>query len=241
MSVLKSIVRTLLSLLPTRMRVRLSARRARGRIHIGADTFVHPSVQMLGLNQIVIGRNCVIAQDTWLNVNHRVNTGPAISIGDHCFIGRRNVFSSGLRIDIGPYVLTANDCHFLGSTHFVDDPMRPVLSTGTTATDAIEIGANTFIGAGVRVVGSVTIGHGCVVGASALVTRDVPPFSQVLGSPATVRRRYSFARQAWVPVAEFNVADVSALPSRFDYIQKLNQNPAPQKPLIAAGSDMGNC
>ncbi|ALT76191.1 hypothetical protein AT984_02185 [Paucibacter sp. KCTC 42545] len=188
-----------------------------------------------------IGENTVISQDCWLNVNHRNGDQIAIDIGGHSFIGRRNFFSSGARILIGEYVLTANDCHFLGSSHIIDDPLKPCLTTGTTDTDTILIGHNTFLGAGARVLGHVTIGHGSVIGACSLVTRDVPPFSQVAGFPATVRRRYSFPRRAWVPVSDFTSDDELALPAANDYLAQLRKCPAPRMPYLAAGSDMGQC
>jgi acetyltransferase-like isoleucine patch superfamily enzyme len=186
-----------------------------------------------------IGANSVLSQDCWLNVNHRKDDALAIEIGDHCFIGRRNFFSSGRRIDIGHYVLTANDCHFLGSSHVVSDPLQPCITTGTTDFDTISVGHNTFFGAGVRVLGSVSIGHGCVVGAGSLVTRDVPPFSQVAGFPAAVFRRYSFLRKAWVPVSDFRANDERALLSADEYLEQLRQKPFPRMPYLAAGSDMG--
>ncbi len=196
---------------------------------------------MLGKAFIRIGTNSVISQDCWLNVNHRQGDRLAIDIGSHCFIGRRNFFSSGRKIRFADYVLTANDCQFLGSTHIVDNPMRPIITTGTSDHDVIEVGVNAFIGAGVRVVGTVRIGHGCVVGAGSLVTRDLPAFSQAHGSPATVRKRYSISRGCWVPIGEFTAEDEAALPNAQDYLTTLRTAGPIHMPYIASGSDMGNC
>lgn len=208
---------------------------------MGRGAYVHRSVQMLGRRHIRIGANSVLSQDGWLNVNHRRGDQPAIDIGAHCFIGRRNFFSSGRLIRISDHVLTANDCQFLGSTHVVDNPMVPVISTGTSAHDVIEVGANTFIGAGVRVVGTVRIGHGCVVGAGSLVTRDLPPFSQAHGSPAVVRKRYSVARGCWVSIKDFTVEDEATLPNEQAYLATLRAAGSIRMPYIACGSDMGDC
>lgn len=237
----RRLARRLIDLLPPRLQCRIASLRNRNTPSLGPSAFVHPSVQMLGKAFVRVGTNSVLSEHVWLNVNKRSGSYKAIDIGDHCFIGRRNFFSSGNRIVIGHYVLTANDCQFLGSSHVVDDPMRLCINTGTTDTDTITIGPNTFIGAGARVLGNVTVGHGCVIGACALVTRDVPPFSQVHGSPARVQRRYSFARSAWVPVADFNEADATAIPTEQEYLRHLRQQPTPVMPYLAAGSDMGNC
>ncbi len=238
---LRRCIRALLNRLPRRLQVRIDGFRApSSSANLGPGTFVHSSVQILGRAFVRIGANSVISQDGWLNVNHRTGGVPAIEIGNHCFIGRRNFFSSGRRIEVGDYVLTANDCHFLGSSHIVTDPMQPCITTGTTDSDTISIGHNTFLGAGSRVLGHVSIGHGCVVGACALVTRDIPPFSQAAGFPAIVRRRYSFPRQSWVLAAEFTPEDERALPSAADYLSQLRLRPAPHMPYLAAGSDMGH-
>jgi acetyltransferase-like isoleucine patch superfamily enzyme len=238
---LKRLLRAFVDAAPPVWRGRLESWRSQHRLSLGSGTFVHPTVQILGRANVAIGRNSVVSEHSWLNVNHRHRLGRAIEIGDHCFIGRRNVFSSGASISLGDHVLTANDCHFLGSTHITSDPTRPVLTTGTSATDVISIGANTFIGAGVRIVGSVTIGDGCVVGAGALVTRDIPPFSQAVGSPAVVRKRYSFLRKSWVSTDEFDSLDAAAQPSHSDYLRQLAAHGPTRMPLMASGSDMGNC
>lgn len=43
------------------------------------------------------------------------------------------------------------------------------------------IGDNVFIGAGAKVLGGITIGRHCTIGANAVVTKDVPPGSTVIG------------------------------------------------------------
>ncbi len=185
--------------------------------------------------------NTVISQDCWLNVNHRDQPHNSVEIGDHCFIGRRNFFSSGHVIRVNDFVLTANDCQFLGSTHVADDPMQPIITTGTTASDSIVIGTNTFIGAGARIIGHVVVGHGCVIGAGAVVLKSVPPFSKVVGNPANVRARYSMRLKRWIDPAEFTSADEQDLPAEAAYVALLREAAPVSMPYLAAGSDMGNC
>ena len=227
--------------LPPRLQCRWISLRSGARAALGARTFVHRSVQFLGGKSVAIGANCVVSQDCWFNVNHRDTGALAITIGDNCFIGRRNFFSSGSSIRVGDFVLTANDCHFLGSTHVATDPMVPIITSGTTKDAVIIIGANTFVGAGARIVGNVRVGHGCVIGAGSTVTKDVPPFSQVSGSPATLRRRYSPLRQEWILATSFTAEDESSIPDETVYIARLAQHGPIAMPYMAAGGDMGNC
>ena len=48
------------------------------------------------------------------------------------------------------------------------------------------LGDNVFIGAGAKVVGPVTIGHNCRIGANAVVVHDIPSGSTAVGIPAKV-------------------------------------------------------
>ena len=55
-------------------------------------------------------------------------------------------------------------------------------------TKPIHIGSNVWLGSGAMVMPGVTIGDHAVVGASSIVTHDVPPRCFVAGVPATVVR-----------------------------------------------------
>ncbi len=48
------------------------------------------------------------------------------------------------------------------------------------------IGNNVVIGAGAKVLGNITIGHGCKVGANSVVVKDVPAFATAVGIPARI-------------------------------------------------------
>lgn len=60
------------------------------------------------------------------------------------------------------------------------------IGPGATLAGEITIGAGAFVGAGAVVLPRLTIGEGAIVGAGAVVTKDVPPFTVVVGSPAKV-------------------------------------------------------
>lgn len=52
----------------------------------------------------------------------------------------------------------------------------------------IKIGDNCWFGSNVTVIGGVTIGNGCVIGAGSVVTRDIPDNSLAVGNPCRVVR-----------------------------------------------------
>lgn len=176
------------------------------------------SVKLIGIHRINIGDNTVIGARSWLNVNDQKSLGPALSIGDHCFIGMENFFTVGRTVTIGDYALTARGCAFIGATHKYDNPLIPYSSTGVTHGGDINVGVNCFFGLDAKVVGSVSIGHGSVIGAGAVVQEDVPPFSLVVGAPARVIKRYDFAKSVWVrwPATEYTEG-----PSEQDYRDQL--------------------
>lgn len=67
-----------------------------------------------------------------------------------------------------------------------------VAPVGPAPTRGIVVGSDVWVGRGARILSEVTIGHGAVVGAYAVVARDVRPYAVVVGSPAQeVRRRFS--------------------------------------------------
>jgi acetyltransferase-like isoleucine patch superfamily enzyme len=211
-------------------------RRARGliyRIRLQEGTVVSSQAQLLGMQHIRLGRNTIVGDRCWLNVNDRQTGLIGIDIGNNCFIGRDNFLSSGKRITIGDYALTAKDCQFIGSTHIYSDPTMPYLATGTSGSDEIRVGANCFFGVGVTVLGHVTIGHGCIIGAGATVTCDIPPFSLVVGSPARVIKRFDFASHQWVRVDQFQTEHL--IPAEPEYLQSLRaRHPKLDMPTIAA-------
>ncbi|GJE37903.1 acetyltransferase-like isoleucine patch superfamily enzyme [Methylobacterium persicinum] len=53
----------------------------------------------------------------------------------------------------------------------------------------VVIGHDVWLGSGCMILSGVTVGHGAVVAARAVVTRDVPPYAVVAGNPARVVRR----------------------------------------------------
>lgn len=56
------------------------------------------------------------------------------------------------------------------------------------AKDRVEIGHDVWIGHGAVIMPGVTIGNGAAIGSGAVVTKDVPPFTIVVGVPARVLR-----------------------------------------------------
>ncbi len=190
------------------------------RKNVGARSYIDPSVQVIGWNNVRVGENTVISQDSWINVNHRNNDEVSVDIGSHSLIGRRNFFSSGDYIKIGPYCLTGVDCRFLGAGHDYASPFIPYAFAKVSLGGGIDIGANCWLGAGVTILKNVRIGYGSVIGAGSVVTSNIPPLSMAFGSPHRIVKRYSLNRQRWVQNEEYKEGE-DALLTPEEYIEIL--------------------
>ena len=108
-------------------------------------------------------------------------------IGDRASVGMNTMIDAndGGEIIIGNDVLIAINTVLRASNHESGDPTRPIREQGHTG-GRIVIEDDVWIGANVVIVPDVTIGSHSIVGAGAVVTRDVPPWSIVGGVPARV-------------------------------------------------------
>jgi len=78
-------------------------------------------------------------------------------------------------------------CIIVAESHRFDETDMPLRRQGTERR-GVSIGADSWLGAGVRVLDGVSIGSGSVVGAGAVVTQDLPDFCVAAGVPARVIR-----------------------------------------------------
>ncbi|MEO6054481.1 MAG: acyltransferase [Chthoniobacterales bacterium] len=207
----------------------------------GANTYIDPSTQFLGAQQVRIGTRSAIGEDCWFNVNHREGSEAAIEIGDFCFIGRRNFLTSGSKIVLGDYCLTGTDCQFLGANHSYADPLKPYVISEVLPEEPIVIGTNCWLGASVIILRGVKIGHGSIIGAGSVVTRSVPPFSIVIGNPGIVSRRFDFASRQWIAAADWRNEMEAQQPDEAAYRKMLKEKyPRVHVPTIASSGSLGN-
>ncbi len=112
--------------------------------------------------------------------------GYNISIGARTFINFGFVALDCAPITIGDDVQIATNVQLLTPTHPVDPQLR--LAKWESA-KPISIGNNAWLGGGVIVLPGVGIGENTVVGAGAVVTKDLPANVVAVGNPARVMRR----------------------------------------------------
>lgn len=130
---------------------------------------------------ITIGGGAVISKGSVI----QAKSGPLI-IGDECDIGAHVILTSISTITLEKNVLIAGNCYIGGARYNMDDLETPIMYQGIYSRGPITIGASTWIGASATILDGVTIGKGCVIGAGSVVTKDVPDYAIVVGSPAKV-------------------------------------------------------
>lgn len=143
--------------------------------------------QLNGAKNITIGDNVIMGHNIVLETisNYRGQTFyPIISIGnntsfqDDCHITCINKIIIGNSVIVGRKCLFSDNAHGASDISLMDmDPLcRPLTSKGP-----IVIEDNVWIGEMCCIMPGVTIGKGSIIGANAVVTKDIPPYSVVVG------------------------------------------------------------
>ncbi|KST62334.1 transferase [Mastigocoleus testarum BC008] len=161
---------------------------------MGRNVYIQAGSEFLGANAIEIGNDVKIMRDVRLNVkttNSFIRLGNrvcldrgvdinvagedcSIEIGDSSYLGPYVCMSGPGHIKIGQQCLIASQTGIYANNHREYGLSR----------EGITIEDNCWLGTGVRILDGVTIGRGSVVGAGAVVTKDIPPYSVAVGVPA---------------------------------------------------------
>ena len=156
---------------------------------LGLEPFVHPDCE---ITESTFGRYCEIGQGS--RVQHTV-------MGDYSYcdrlcdianaeIGKFANIASFVRLGASDHPLDrASLHHFMyRSAYYWPDEADDAAWFAARRARRVVIGHDTWIGHNAQVKPEVTVGHGAVVAAGAVVTKDVAPFMIVAGVPAKPMR-----------------------------------------------------
>ena len=129
---------------------------------------------------------CFLLRRMGASIGERVQVHPRslialpwlLTIGDWSAIGDGSIVYNLGPVRLGSHVTVSQRAHLCAGTHDHRRSDMPLIRSAITIGDAAWICAEAFVGPGV------TIGEGAVVGARAVVTRDVEPWTIVAGNPA---------------------------------------------------------
>jgi acetyltransferase-like isoleucine patch superfamily enzyme len=108
----------------------------------------------------------------------------SLSIGPRANIGAGCVMYSFTRIEIGADTMLAANCYVGGGGYVVRGRTDIPMSAQPRKRLGVVIEDDCWLGAGVTVIDGVRVGRGSVIGAGAVVTHDVAPYSIMAGVPA---------------------------------------------------------
>ena len=182
---------------------------------------LHPSAVLLGeFSRFDLGRGNVIGArvrvdsgqagrlvtgtNVWLAAETEIEVTTAVRIGSSTTIQRRSSINGSVRIGRGcilaPNVFVSSGTHpFRAVAHLPIREQERLVARRPGGKEALDrpvwIQDDCWLGINAVVCPGVTVGKGSVVGANAVVTRDVAPYSVIGGAPARVLSR----RLNWAP------------------------------------------
>ena len=164
----------------------------------GRDIQITPPLKVRCVKgNVAFGNNVSLSAFTILlgvRPQAKIEIGNNIRIAHHLQISCANSVKICSDVNIAPCVFITDH------NHKFENPDVPIKEQGISMKPnaSVEIGEGSWIGTKAVIVGDVKIGRHCVIGAGSVVTKDVPDYSIVVGSPAIVIKHYDFTKGEWV-------------------------------------------
>ena len=124
-----------------------------------------------------LGSNVHIYGTAVIYMPWNLEVGDWSAVGEHAYI-----YNLG-HVRIGSRSTISHRAHLCAGTHDYENPSMPLLKPPVFIGDQAWICADAYVGPGV------SVGEGAVIGARAVVVKDVPPWSVVAGNPVRVLKR----------------------------------------------------
>jgi acetyltransferase-like isoleucine patch superfamily enzyme len=135
---------------------------------------------------IAAGSRIHIEQNVTVKI---VSASGQVDFGEGVFIGRNTTLDIIDHLKVGARSLIAPGCFITDHNHSIA-PAQRIVDQGVNSR-RVEIGEDAWIGANVCILPGVKVGDGAVIGAGAVVTRDVPSNCVAVGVPAQILKERS--------------------------------------------------
>jgi len=129
-----------------------------------------------------IGAHVNTYPSTWIYFPWNLSVGDWSAIGEHAFIYNLGPVSLGKRVTV------SHRAQLCAGTHDYTKADLPLLRPAIVILDQVWVCADAFVGPGV------TVAEGAIVGARAVVMKDVAPWTIVGGNPARVIKKRELTR-----------------------------------------------
>ncbi len=150
-------------------------------------------------NNVDIGSFCRITVSTeFAGRKVRSKNKIRIKIGNNVDVGHNAFISANNSIEIGDHVIMAPYVFITDHDHGYSDVKKNLHQQRLSESEHVKIEDNVFLGVKSSILKNVTIGRHSVIGANAVVTKNIPAYSIVAGNPARVIKKYDFLSKKWL-------------------------------------------
>lgn len=158
----------------------------------GPNSVVCPGLNLIGGDKILIGNNVFIGKGCIINAweqykgqkfNPKIEIGNGVSIGEFCHLTSILSIKIGNNVLMGRRILISDNSH---GNNSIDDLLKPPQERLLYSKGSVIIDDNVWIGDKVCILAGVHIGENSIIGANAVVTKDIPANSIAAGVPAEI-------------------------------------------------------
>lgn len=146
-------------------------------VELGENVYLARFINLYGCR---IGNHTKIG--TFVEIQKNAVVGSYCKISSHTFICEGVTIEDG--VFVGHGVVFINDTYPRATT-----PEGRLQTEADWSVEPIRVKRGASIGSGATILANVTIGEEAIVGAGAVVTKDVPPRTIVAGNPARILRQ----------------------------------------------------
>jgi len=185
--------------------IRLGFSYLRTKIFYRPAMFIFFPIDIRGKSHIQLGKQMTCGTGCRFEVYADRSAGKVLVIGDNVQINDYVHIAAIHSVKIGDNVLMASRIYisdvlhgnYNGSSPEADSTPESIAKCRPLSYKDVVIEDNVWVGEGVCILPGVTVGRCSIIGANAVVTKDVPANCIVAGNPAHVIKRYNNTTKCW--------------------------------------------
>lgn len=151
-----------------------------GRVCIGNGSFIEKGSRLFAEGELLIGEKVYLLKDCYLSSKGRVRIEDQVWVAWGSLIAGKDIVIEQ-KVILGPGVF------LMDADHRIDSDGNILMTAGPRC--PVRVKANAWLGARAIVLKGVTVGEGAIIGAGAVVTKDVPARTVVGGNPAQTLKK----------------------------------------------------
>jgi acetyltransferase-like isoleucine patch superfamily enzyme len=166
----------------------------------GKNSIIKKPYRIWNKDCIEVGKNVFIVENSFFAVSKTFKDQkftPKVKIGNNVRIGSNFFLSSIDNITIQDDVIISDRVFVSDHAHQYENINIPIIEQPLQAGGSVLIKAGSFVGVNAVIMPGVVIGRNSVVGASSVVTKNVPDFTVVGGIPAKIIKKYNSKTKTW--------------------------------------------